>query len=716
MLRSTHADAAARRLVPMPVRGGLGAMLLVLAATAASAQTFYVDPSVATCSATAAGTEADPYCSITQAMAAHKGAGVTIIVKPGTYREQVSVGASGASGSPFVFQASGPGVVIDGSDDFRNPALWTLVGGSRYKAASVNWTPVQVFVNGARLKLAPDSLNMPTNTFRPTVTMGLLVNLGGGNPGSQQTFVGRRKYGFNMSAKSFVKVTGFEIIRPDDRGLQAQAGCADIEFSGNKVTFAGAYGIQMIGTVRGVIRGNTVSDAANHGIGLTAGATNCVVSDNESFRNVHPVNRVANGIYCYGSTNNRFTGNRLHDNQDTGLQFSGGANNNISVHNRSWKNGDHGYDHLASSGVHHVNDIAFQNKLDGFSFEGNSPGGSVHNSISVDNGIPGTTGRNLWVDAASAVGFTSDHNIFWNGWMNDPVKWINVSYATLAEYSAASGQDTHSKQLDPLFVNSVGADFHLGLGSPAVDMAHSGIANYPTLDLAGAPRVDVLGVVDTGEGPVTYADAGVFEANPIDRAPVVTAPQTINGLPLVPIQFTVTAMDPDNDPIASFFMEKTKLPSSNNATFLPSADNKSGTFKWTPGATNTGNWRVTFKAKNALTGSGDTKITIVAAMTEYGVEGAIGMPRVLAFSNGFPNPSQGDVDFTLDMPEAGDVDVAVFDAQGRVVHSESRYLPAGSHRVRWDGMMMGRQRAGTGIYFVRAKVGGEQFVRRVVRF
>jgi hypothetical protein len=47
-----------------------------------------------------------------------QGPGLTIVVKPGVYREQITVGASGAAGSPFVFQGAGPGVVIDGADDF----------------------------------------------------------------------------------------------------------------------------------------------------------------------------------------------------------------------------------------------------------------------------------------------------------------------------------------------------------------------------------------------------------------------------------------------------------------------------------------------------------------------------------------------------------------------------------------------------------------------
>lgn len=716
MLLSTHAHAAARRLARPSARGGLGALLLALVATSAMAQTYYVDPSIATCSGTATGTAADPYCTIAQAMTAHRGAGVTIIVKPGIYREQVTVPSTGASGAPFVLQASGPGVVIDGADDFRGNALWALASGTTYRAATVTWAPVQVFVNGARLAAAAETdVDVPVNGFRWVSGEGLYVNLGGSNPGSQQTFVGRRRYGFNVFTKSFIKIIGFEVTRADDRGILMQNGCTDMEVIGNKVTFSGSYGIQTINGQRIVLRGNIASDNGNHGIGLTAGAANCTLTDNESFRNVHPTQRVANGIYLYGAPNNTLIGNRVHDNQDTGMQFSGSSNNCLAVHNRSWKNGDHGYDHLGSSGVRHVNDIAFGNFLDGFSFEGNSPGGSLYNSIAMDNGATNGTGRNLWVDAASAVGFSSDHNVFWNSTLNPIVKWLDVSYSNIAEYQAASGQDANSRQGDPLFVNAAAGDFHVNFGSSTIDMAHSGVANWPALDITGAPRLDELRIANTGQGSIPYADAGVFEYVPVDVAPVVTAPTKVRGLPLVPIQFTVSASDADGDPIQSLTMALTHMPANSGATFTPNATNTGGTFRWTPGLI-TGNFKVTFTATNTLSGSKVTQIQILRKIEDYNTEGLQGAPGVLAFSNGFPNPSMGDVDFALDMPEAGDLDWQVFDAQGRVIYSASQSLPAGRHRVRWEGTTMSRQRAGTGIYFVRAKVAGTEFVRRVVRF
>src|SRR5215471_11078127 len=195
---TSHALLAMRRRFLAAARAAAPSLtLFALLATAARGQTYYVDALNGACNNAGAGTQAQPYCTINAAIAAHSGPGITIVVNPGTYREQVTIPANGAAGSPFVIRASGPGVVIDGSDDFSNPALWASATGS-FRAASVTWTPLQVYVDGARLTRttnAPGS--MPVNSFIWVSGQGLYVNLGGANPGTHATLVGHRSYGFN---------------------------------------------------------------------------------------------------------------------------------------------------------------------------------------------------------------------------------------------------------------------------------------------------------------------------------------------------------------------------------------------------------------------------------------------------------------------------------------------------------------------------------------
>src|SRR5689334_13129970 len=126
------------RATPLWLAACLGGLWL-LAPSSARAATFYVDNSSPSCSNAGPGTESQPYCTISAAVAAHQGPGTTILVKPGTYREQVTITASGSAGSPFVLQALGGPVILDGTDDFSAHSSWIQYSDNVYLAASVTW-------------------------------------------------------------------------------------------------------------------------------------------------------------------------------------------------------------------------------------------------------------------------------------------------------------------------------------------------------------------------------------------------------------------------------------------------------------------------------------------------------------------------------------------------------------------------------------------------
>jgi hypothetical protein len=209
----------------------------------------------------------------------------------------------------------------------------------------------------------------------------------------------------------------------------------------------------------------------------------------------------------------------------------------------------------------HVNDLAYHNFLDGFSFEGNAPGCQVHNCVATENGE-----YDLWVDSTSAVSFVSDYNLFWTSTATvAPVKYISTKYATVALYQAASGQDAHTKSADPKFTSAATADFRLMAGSPAIDCAMSSAANWPATDASGGARMDDSRTANTGVGPVTYADLGPLEFIPplVDHAPVVIAPGTVKTTLTQNVSFTITASDSDGDAITSLTMVAVKMPAGN---------------------------------------------------------------------------------------------------------------------------------------------------------
>jgi len=687
--------------------------LLTTLGPPAAAGTYVVDQQSVTCSPTGPGTESSPFCTIGAAVAAHHVPADTIVVKPGIYREQITIPGSGTAANPFVIRANGPGVLMDGADSFASATLWTLSTGTVFVASSVTWSPVQVFVDGARLTpsaSAPGSL--PAKAFTWVSGQGLYVNLGADNPGAHATLVGRRSYGFSMYSKSWVVIDGFEIAHTESRGIYIQNPCTDLVIARNRVSFAGSYGIQTVSGARIVFEENVVSDCSNSGIGLINGANACVLRNNESLRNIDPTARRANGIYMLGSPNNVLYGNRLHDNQDTGMQFTGGTNNCIAYNNRSWNNGDHGYDHLNAAGTIHVNDLAFGNYKDGFSIEGVSPNARLTNCIAIENGLTSDE-FDLWVNDSSAVGFVSDYNIFWNSTAQPPFKFITTKYTTLAGYQAASGQDAHSTQADPRFANGPTGDFRLLAGSPGIDAANSGVPNWPATDAVGTTRKDDLWTPNHGTGPIGYADIGPLEFVPLtDLPPVVSAPGTVQAGPGATVSFTVNASDPDGQPITSLIMVPFSPPAGGTPTFTVSADKKTGTFTWTA-TTTSGNYNVSFIAANVQADTATTTIHVKKKGEPASADQV--QASVLALSNGFPNPAHDDVEFALDLPRDAQVRWAVFDLQGRMVWSQERTLAAGRTRLRWDGATTSQTRAATGVYLVRAWVEGTQFTRRVVR-
>ena len=676
----------------MPVAAAFALILILLVPRAAGAAgTFHVDNQNPLASDTNPGTEAFPYRTISAATAARNGPGTTIVVYPGVYRETVIVPSSGTSAAPFVYRAFAPGVVVEGSNDFSSASRWAPVSGSVYCASSVTWSAKQVFVDGARLTSSmatPSSL--PVNSFTYVAGEGLYVNVGGANPGTRQTHVGRRAYGFYLAGRSHVTVDGFTVTRTEDRAVFVQNASNHVVIRANAISFAFKYGIAVNACASVLVDGNTVGDNQDHGIGVTGSSIGCTVRGNECYRNADPTQRVANGIYVNRSTGNILQNNNLHHNQDSGLHLGSFSHENVTLQNVSWSNGDHGFDYLNSERNLALGNVAYGNFKDGFSIEGSSSGTRVFNCIGIDNGIT-TNEYNLWVDLESSVGFESDYNIFWNSTTQPPVKYIATRYSSVAAYSAASGQDAHTLQADAQFVAPATGNFELLPSSPAIDAANSGVASWVATDALGRPRVDDPTVADNGAGPISYADRGAFEFQ-LPGAPVVSAPAAVFGRENARITVSVSVSDPDGDPISS--LTASDLPA--GATFTAAGNNLSGTLAWTPSLEQSGIYAVLFTASNAGSGSATTVIRVQGSATD--LAGRLPLRGTL-----FPNPLRSRSKLVFATTQTGPVEVSIFDVRGRLVRrlSHQANAAAGLHLIEVDGRGDGGQRLATGKYFYR---------------
>jgi hypothetical protein len=90
-------------------------------------------------------------------------------------------------------------------------------------------------------------------------------------------------------------------------------------------------------------------------------------------------------------------------------------------------------------------------------------------------------------------------------------------------------------------------------------------------------------------------------------------------------------------------------------------------------------------------------------------------PIELAFSTPYPNPARALASFALALPSASETSIEAFDAAGRRVRTlASGVLAAGRQTIAWDLRDDAGRQLGSGLYLVRARIGTQVFIRRVM--
>jgi hypothetical protein len=91
------------------------------------------------------------------------------------------------------------------------------------------------------------------------------------------------------------------------------------------------------------------------------------------------------------------------------------------------------------------------------------------------------------------------------------------------------------------------------------------------------------------------------------------------------------------------------------------------------------------------------------------------LPARLEFSPINPSPSVREARMRFGLPRAAQVDLEIFDVQGRRLATVvSGIKPAGWHDVTWQGRTDAGDRAGAGLYFARFRAEGQTFKQRLI--
>lgn len=80
-----------------------------------------------------------------------------------------------------------------------------------------------------------------------------------------------------------------------------------------------------------------------------------------------------------------------------------------------------------------------------------------------------------------------------------------------------------------------------------------------------------------------------------------------------------------------------------------------------------------------------------------------------------PNPFRSDASLHFTLPRSGDVEIGIYNLAGRRVRVLRASLPAGAHRITWDGRDHSGQAVGAGFYVVHARSGAFHLAGRLLR-
>ncbi len=280
---------------------------------AAPVTAYYVDNTSPTCSDSGAGTEAQPFCTITKA-SSRLLPGQTIYVGNGTYNETVTV-PSGTANSPVTVTAKTDAHPVVGAGQVHGIYL-----------ASRSY----VTVSGLTIT-GTSSDGVYLTTCGNVVLDNLHVSYSG-----QPTPTGYAK-GVKLVATTNSTVSNSTVDHNTDSGIYLAQGSTNDLITHN-TTFANARGYTR--AAPGIdLRsgGNTITDNIAHdnedsGIQLYTGSDASLVIGNVSYANGD------HGIDDFQATAERIVGNTIYRNATAGINLEGGATgglveNNISVDN-----------------------------------------------------------------------------------------------------------------------------------------------------------------------------------------------------------------------------------------------------------------------------------------------------------------------------------------------------------------------------------------------
>lgn len=145
-------------------------------------------------------------------------AGDLILIAPGVYRENVSVGASGTAAQPIVFRGTGTGVILDGADESIAEGVSWNAGANNVYSRVTGFATGHVATDQGRLfrydnltELTALGAGAPGGFFFDGTTLYLKLSSGAPTDPARTIHVARRDNGFYLNGRAHVRIENIEI-------------------------------------------------------------------------------------------------------------------------------------------------------------------------------------------------------------------------------------------------------------------------------------------------------------------------------------------------------------------------------------------------------------------------------------------------------------------------------------------------------------------------
>ncbi|PYE49736.1 parallel beta helix pectate lyase-like protein [Paenibacillus barcinonensis] len=434
------------------------------------------------------GTMRSPWKSI-QYAADHAAPGSTIYLRQGVYAQKVKITRSGLSASRPTLLTSYPGerAVLDGKglsvrgveglvelDNVSHVTIQNLEIRS-FATAQTGQVPVGIYVHGAgeNVQLLGNNIHAIANRATP----------------KGADLQGRDAHGIAIYGTEHPQALRSIIIKDNELYDLVLGSSESLAVNGNVDTFGilnntihdnDNIGIDLIG-FEGISEDDTYDQARN---GIVRGNTiyNITSSRNPSYGFPLPNHsNSAGGIYVDGGKDHIIDQNKVYRN-DIGIEIAsehaGRSTSNITVRdnliyaNRLTGIAMGGYDHDRGATINSkimYNTLANNDTL-------NTGNGQLliqtqtRNNLFTHNIVAaGPSGVLVYNEYTSNKNNVFDHNIYnVEDDTADPLwVWKNKIYPEWTAYQRGSGNDAHSRYVDPAFVNSAHGDYRLRSDSPA---------------------------------------------------------------------------------------------------------------------------------------------------------------------------------------------------------------------------------------------------------